>query len=58
MCIPHLVALRERVLPLSKRAISYRSSTAHFRVPVKFVNDMVKFEAENRCPCAKALRSS
>ena len=43
---PHPLALRERVVAFVEEGNSHRSSAAHFRVSVKFVNDMVKLKRE------------
>jgi transposase len=38
---PHPLALRERVIGLVEEGNTHRSVAAHFRVSIKFVNDMV-----------------
>lgn len=38
---PHPLALRERVVALVQEGNTHRSVAAHFRVSIKFVNDMV-----------------
>jgi transposase len=43
---PHPLVLRERVVAFVEEGNSHRSSAAHFRVSVKFVNDMVKLKRE------------
>jgi len=43
---PHPIALRERVVAFVEEGNTHRSSTAHFRVSLDFVNDMVKLKRE------------
>ncbi|MEM7213730.1 MAG: transposase [Pseudomonadota bacterium] len=43
---PHPLALRERVVAFVEEGNTHRSSAAHFRVSIKFVNDMVKLKRE------------
>lgn len=43
---PHPVALRERVVDFVAEGHSHRAAAAHFRVSIKFVNDMVKLKRE------------
>ena len=43
---PHPLALRERVVDFVEDGNTHRSSAAHFRVSIKFVNDMVKLKRE------------
>jgi transposase len=38
---PHPLALRERVVAFVEDGNTHRSAAAHFRVSIKFVNDMV-----------------
>ena len=38
---PHPLALRERVVALVEEGNTHRSVAGHFRVSIKFVNDMV-----------------
>ena len=40
----HPIELRERVVAHVEEGHSHRASAAHFRVSVKFVNDMVKLK--------------
>ena len=39
---PHPIELRSRVVDRVEEGHSHRSTAAHFRVSVRFVNDMVK----------------
>ena len=41
---PHPLALRERVVALVEEGNTHRSVAAHFRVSIKFVNDMVRLK--------------
>lgn len=41
---PHPIALRERVVAFVEEGNSHRAAAAHFRVSIKFVNDMVKLK--------------
>ena len=43
---PYPLALRERAVAFVEEGNSHRSSAAHSRVSVKFVNDMVKLKRE------------
>ncbi|WP_405048082.1 helix-turn-helix domain-containing protein [Flexibacterium corallicola] len=43
---PHPIELRERVVCMVAEGNSHRSTAAHFRVSVKFVNDMVRLKRE------------
>ena len=43
---PHPLALRERVVAFVEEGNTHRSTAAHFRVSVKFVNDMVILKRE------------
>jgi len=41
---PHPLALRERVVAFVGEGNTHRSAAAHFRVSIKFVNDMVRLK--------------
>lgn len=41
---PHPLALRERVVAFVGEGNTHRSAGAHFRVSIKFVNDMVRLK--------------
>ena len=43
---PHPVALRTRVVGFVEEGNTHRAAAAHFRVSIKFVNDMVKLKRE------------
>lgn len=43
---PHPIELRRRVVDFVEEGHSHRAAAAHFRVSVKFVNDMVKLKKE------------
>ena len=43
---PHPVALRIRVVGFVEEGNAHRAAAAHFRVSIKFVNDMVKLKRE------------
>ena len=43
---PHPIELRRRVVDFVEEGHSHRSTAAHFRVSVRFVNDMVKLKRE------------
>ena len=43
---PHPIELRERVVADVEEGHSHRATAAHYRVSVKFVNDMVKLKRE------------
>ena len=43
---PHPIELRERVVAFVEEGNTHRSAAAHFRVSIKFVNDMVKLKRE------------
>ena len=43
---PHPIELRERVVAFVEEGNTHRSAAAHFRVLIKFVNDMVKLKRE------------
>ncbi len=43
---PHPVEMRERVVAFVEEGNSHRGTAAHFRVSIKFVNDMVKLKRE------------
>ena len=43
---PHPIELRSRVVDRVEEGHSHRSTAAHFRVSVRFVNDMVKLKRE------------
>lgn len=43
---PHPIELRERVVAFVEEGHSHRSTAAHFRVSVRFVNDMVILKRE------------
>ncbi len=42
----HPIELRERVVDFVEEGNTHRASAAHFRVSVKFVNDMVRLKQE------------
>ncbi len=41
---PHPLELRQRVVAFVEEGNTHRSAAAHFRVSIKFVNDMVKLK--------------
>jgi len=41
---PHPIELRERVVSFVEDGSSHRAAAGHFRVSIKFVNDMVKLK--------------
>lgn len=41
---PHPIELRRRVVDFVEEGHSHRAAAAHFRVSIKFVNDMVKLK--------------
>ena len=43
---PHPMELRERIVTFVEEGNTHRSTAAHFRVSIKFVNDMVKLKRE------------
>ena len=43
---PHPIELRERVVAFVEEGHTHREAAAHFRVSVKFVNDMVRLKRE------------
>ena len=43
---PHPLELRERVFGFVEEGNTHRSAATHFRVSIKFVNDMVKLKRE------------
>ena len=43
---PHPMELRERVVAFVEEGNTHRSAAAHFRVSIKFVNDMVRLKRE------------
>ena len=43
----HPIELRERVVDFVEEGNTHRASAAHFRVSVKFVNDMVRLKQES-----------
>lgn len=43
---PHPIELRERVVAFVEEGHTHRASASHFRVSIKFVNDMVKLKRE------------
>ena len=43
---PHPIELRERVVAHVEEGHTHRGTAAHFKVSVKFVNDMVKLKQE------------
>src|SRR5690606_3493523 len=43
---PHPIELRRRVVDFVEEGHSHRTTAAHFRVSVRFVNDMVKLKRE------------
>ena len=46
MAKPHPIELRERVVAYVEEGNTHRATAAHFRVSIKFVNDMVKLKRE------------
>ncbi len=46
MAKPHPIELRERVVAFVEEGHTHRATAEHFRVSVKFVNDMVKLKRE------------
>ena len=63
MAKAHPIELRERVVSHVEEGHTHRSTAAHFRVSIKFVNDMVKLKREtghsqpNQLVIAAALAS-
>ena len=47
MAQPYPVELRERVISHVEEGHSHRSTAVHYRVSIKFVNDMVKLKRES-----------
>ena len=43
---PHPMELRTRVVDFVAEGNTHRATAAHFRVSIKFVNDMVKLKRE------------
>lgn len=43
---PHPIELRERVVAFVEEGHSHRAAARHFRVSVRFVNDMVRLKRE------------
>jgi len=43
---PHPIEIRERVIAFVDEGNRHRAAAAHFRVSIKFVNDMVKLKRE------------
>lgn len=43
---PHRIDLRERVVAFVEEGNTHRSAAGHFRVSIKFVNDMVRLKHE------------
>lgn len=43
---PHPMELRTRVVAFVEEGNTHRATAAHFRVSIKFVNDMVKLKKE------------
>ena len=43
---PHPMELRTRVVDFVEEGNTHRATAAHFRVSIKFVNDMVKLKRE------------
>lgn len=50
---PHPIELRRRVVDFVEEGHSHRCAAAHFRVSVRFVNDMVKLKRATGCLVAK-----
>lgn len=50
---PHPIELRERVVAFVEEGNSHRCAARHFRVSIKFVNDMVKLKRETGSLAAK-----
>ena len=46
MCKPDPMELRRRVITFVEEGNTHRATAAHFRVSIKFVNDMVKLKRE------------
>lgn len=55
MAKAHPIELRERVVRHVEAGHTHRAAAAHFRVSVKFVNDMVKLKRETGSLVAKPL---
>jgi len=51
---PHPIELRERVVAFVEDGHTHRAAAAHFRVSIKFVNDMVRLKRETGALAAKA----
>lgn len=51
----HPIELRERVVAHVKEGHRHRATAAHFRVSIKFVNDMVKLKRETGSLAAKPV---
>ena len=45
---PHPMELRTRVVDFVEEGNTHRATAAHFRVSIKFVNDMVKLKRESK----------
>lgn len=43
---PHPIELRERVVGFVEEGNTHRAAAAHFRVSIKFVNDMVRLKRQ------------
>jgi transposase len=43
---PHPMELRERVVAFVEEGNTHRSAAAHFRVSIKFINDMIRLKRE------------
>jgi len=55
MAKAHPIELRERVVAHVEEGNTHRTTAAHFRVSIKFVNDMVKLKRETRSLDPKPL---
>ena len=51
---PHPMELRTRVVDFVEEGNTHRATAAHFRVSIKFVNDMVKLKRDRLSQNAKA----
>lgn len=55
MAKAHPIELRERVVSHVEEGHTHRSTAVHFRVSIKFVNDMVKLKRETGSLLAKPV---
>lgn len=53
---PHPIELRTRVVDFVEEGNTHRTTAAHFRVSIKFVNDMVKLKRETGKRSSRAYR--